>query len=159
MPLMFAYNTSVHSATKLSPHELTYGVPARTPLFSPDTQNHFYGVCGRRSCTALPTGASTCLSQQHGIPGHLFGACQQTLCSAPLLCRPIHLAPSRTGRGHEPETSTSIFGPPQNSATSFQHGRRNTTLQWPTCCSPCLSPKTRPSGQREGYFRQKFGRK
>ena len=43
MPLMFAYNTSVHSATKLSPHELTYGVPARTPLFSPDTQNHFYG--------------------------------------------------------------------------------------------------------------------
>ena len=44
MPLMFAYNTSVHSATKLSPHEVTFGLPARTPVFLPTEQfQHFYG--------------------------------------------------------------------------------------------------------------------
>lgn len=43
-PLMFAYNTSIHRATKFSPFKLTYGVDPRLPGFvTPDLNRKFYG--------------------------------------------------------------------------------------------------------------------
>ncbi|MGL6003312.1 DDE-type integrase/transposase/recombinase, partial [Aeromonas sobria] len=43
-PLMFAYNTSMHSTTKFSPFFLTFGQKPRAPHFpSPDLTRTFYG--------------------------------------------------------------------------------------------------------------------
>ena len=43
-PLMFAYNTSMHSTTKFSPFFLTFGQKPRAPHFpSPDISRAFYG--------------------------------------------------------------------------------------------------------------------
>ena len=43
-PLMFAYNTSMHSTTKFSPFFLTFGQKPRAPHFpSPDISRVFYG--------------------------------------------------------------------------------------------------------------------
>ena len=43
-PLMFAYNTSIHKATKFSPFKLTYGTDPRLPGFiTPDVDRKFYG--------------------------------------------------------------------------------------------------------------------
>lgn len=43
-PLMFSYNTSMHSTTKFTPYFLTFGQKARAPHFpSPDISRKFYG--------------------------------------------------------------------------------------------------------------------
>ena len=44
MPLMFSYNTSFHRTIQTTPHQLTYGLPARQPAFrQADLDTKFYG--------------------------------------------------------------------------------------------------------------------